>query len=388
MTKDIKAGKIVVVCEGEKTEPYFVWDLFNYLTDEGVCDIQKPSIEPAPADEAKVQKLTGETRGSQGRNIKKLQRSNESTNEDNGMPLNLVNKAEKYLEYFSEAWVLYDNDEHPRLQKALDKILEMRKSGLNINLAFSSRSFEYYMLLHHEYLVHTFGKTECYDKENGKHKYRHCCSRNQSPKENACDGNLEHGCCINGYARRKGYWEKSKSEGVLANINSLWTGINNACRLKWESIERDGTTNLYCRNPFLNSYRLVLRFMGIQSLEQDKTVNINYNGHPLSMSLTNDYITIGNPDKVNIIIPPQDMIIYDSSCVDKKKHESGFHGKKRNLNRFVMLHEAEGKLDISPMNTLNDYAIILIDGKRVFLRRTLLSRKLTIQEKEFLNWAD
>lgn len=52
--------------------------------------------------------------------------------------------------------------------------------GKVIHIAFSSRSFEYYLLLHFEYVYHSFVATECGERVDGKKVLYHCMANDAS----------------------------------------------------------------------------------------------------------------------------------------------------------------------------------------------------------------
>ena len=58
-----------------------------------------------------------------------------------------------------ESWAVYDKDEHPKHEEAMAEAIKII-DGKKVNIAFSSRSFEYYLLLHFEYLYYSFDATE------------------------------------------------------------------------------------------------------------------------------------------------------------------------------------------------------------------------------------
>lgn len=62
------------------------------------------------------------------------------------------------------------------------KEAEKEIDGKTVNIAFSSRSFEYYLLLHFEYLYYDFQSTECGERINGKKVLYHCMAENATEK--------------------------------------------------------------------------------------------------------------------------------------------------------------------------------------------------------------
>ena len=254
---------ICIICEGEKTEPYFFEDLIAWMEREHIVRDYQYRIYPIPLKHADVDSDNG------GRKTKK--RPLENIPDDSDEPVILrgpipecwVDSGIAQLANFSEVWVVFDKDEHPHHPKAFEKLRNTRRTKANLNLAFSSRCFETYLLQHFEYNTHTFQKTECNEKKNGSTRYFNCCLDNAVVGK-ACDGDK----CINGYARKHGYWQNSKNDQTFSVVRNLWFGIFNSHRLKWNSLANiTPATEIYERNPYLDTYRLTLRLMGYHSLE-------------------------------------------------------------------------------------------------------------------------
>lgn len=124
-----------------------------------------------------------------------------------------------------------------------------------------------YLLQHFEYNTRAFLKSECDEKRNGKTRYFNCGLQSAVP-DKACNGDR----CINGYARSQGYWQNSKNGQTFSLVRNLWYGIFNSHRLKWYSLATlPMETEVYQRNPYLDSYRLTLRLLGYHSLEHGDT---------------------------------------------------------------------------------------------------------------------
>ena len=103
-------------------------------------------------------------------------------------PLKWVLYARKILsEGVDESWAVYDKDEHPKHEEAFveaNRIID----GKKVNIAFSSRSFEYYLLLHFEYIYYRFEETECGERIKGnKHIYE--CGTGKYPDKD-CGGRV------------------------------------------------------------------------------------------------------------------------------------------------------------------------------------------------------
>lgn len=290
---------ICIICEGEKTEPYFYRDLIAWMEREHWPLDYHYKIYPVPVS------LADSDSDDKGRLSTRRQLENMPTNTDEAimrgpMPECWVDSGIAQLDIFSEVWVVFDKDEHPHHQQAFEKVRHQRSMHKNLNLAFSSRCFEMYLLQHFEYNTQAFLKSECNEKRNGKTRYFNCGLQN-AISDKACRGDK----CINGYARQKGYWQDSKNEQTFSLVRNLWYGIFNSHRLKWHSLAKHSVeTEVYQRNPYLDSYRLTLRLLGYHSLEHgDSFCRMVGNGQIHLMKRNGNIITFKNESLVKMKIP-------------------------------------------------------------------------------------
>lgn len=289
---------ICIICEGEKTEPYFYRDLIAWMEREHWPLDYQYKIYPVPVS------LADSDSDDKGRPSTRRKLENMPTDTDEvimrgPMPECWVDSGIAQLNIFSEIWVVFDKDEHPHHQQAFEKVLHQRSMHKNLNLAFSSRCFEMYFLQHFEYNTQAFLKSECNEKRNGKTRYFNCCLDNAIPTK-ACNGDK----CINGYARSHGYWQNSKSGQTFSFVKNLWYGIFNSHRLKWHSLATHPVeTEIYERNPYLDSYRLTLRLMGYCSLEHGDTFYHKVgNGEFHLMKRNGNTITFKNESQIKMKI--------------------------------------------------------------------------------------
>ena len=191
-------------------------------------------------------------------------------------------------------------DSIKQYEEAFEKVLQVRRSNNKLNLAFSSRCFETFLLQFFEYNTIPFLKSECDEKKNGKTRYFNCCLDN-AVLGKACDGDK----CINGYARKHGYWKNSKNGQSFSFINNLWQGIFNSHRLKWNSLATvNPMEEVYKRNPYLDTYRLVLRLLGCHSLEHgDIFCHKIGNGQYHYLQRKGNTVIFKNESKVRMTIP-------------------------------------------------------------------------------------
>lgn len=289
-----------VVCEGEKTEPLFFTSLFEqYLSDKEIIasTVPQPKI---PEDNDDVCRERGGYRGK-----KRTTASSPIDNEPvikGQPPLKWVRYARYLLqeEGVNEAWAAFDKDNHPACEQAFREAEELI-DGKRVHIAFSSRSFEYYLLLHFEYLYHTFLETEC----NSKTKV---CGTDLEDAAN-CHGEI----CINGYARSKGYWNETKtSESTYPLVkDNLLKGIANAIRLRAESNSKEQAP-IYLRNPYTNADSLIGRVIGVEPVDKGTDFHHVSGGDDFLVSFSEDVLNIHNNSGRLLLITPRMVVIYNT----------------------------------------------------------------------------
>lgn len=278
---------IRIICEGEKTEPLFFTALCErYVTTKG---IDAKTVPQAPvADE--TEELSTERGSYKGKKRQVKQLPAEDAPVISGAPpLKWVVYARRLLsEGVDEAWAVYDKDKHPKHKEAIEEA-EKIVNGKRVGIAFTSRSFEYYLLLHFEYLFREFQETECGEKVGGKKKIFRCGTDTFPEKD--CHGDK----CINGYARMHGYWEESKTSQSMFPLveNRLKKGIINGCRLRAKS---DTVTKepMYNRNPYTTADLLVGRLIGIETINYGSAYSYIEAGNNLSIVRSGSTLTIKN----------------------------------------------------------------------------------------------
>lgn len=298
---------IRIVCEGDKTEPLFLTDLcdlfYGNSKDFDVRTIPQPNI---PIEDADMDSSRGSYKGKK-RKVKSGQHDVVKEDAITGVPpLKWVLYARKIMsEGVDEAWTVYDKDEHPKHEEAMaeaDKIID----GKKVNIAFSSRSFEYYLLLHFEYLYYGFEATECGERVKGKKQIYECGTGKNSDKD--CNGKK----CINGYARKHGYWMESKSSISTFPLvkDKLLKGMINACRLRTES---DSKTDepIYKRNPYTNVDILVGRLIGKETVSYGTTYTFKKHGSDWSVRLDKKGLNLTNNKNGSEIFRKGMFTIYD-----------------------------------------------------------------------------
>ncbi len=308
--EDTKHSKYVIriICEGEKTEPLFFTSLCDrimegtyYLGDDyDIQTIPQPTIpEEEPAFTGRgIYK--GKKRKSKGKEVKP------QIVISGVPPLKWVAFARKKLnEGVNEAWTVFDKDEHPATKEAFEEAKKEIDDKI-VNIAFSSRSFEYYLLLHFEYLYYDFEATECGERINGKKVPYHCMAEDATEK--ACHGER----CINGYARLMKYWKETKtSESTFPLVeNRLRIGIINANRLRAES-NAANSCPIYERNPYTDVDKLVGRLINTKVIAPRTECWFTDSGEHLRIRVCKNIILICNKSDRTTILPAGFIKKYD-----------------------------------------------------------------------------
>ncbi len=263
---------ILIVCEGAKTEyQYFSWLAEKVAIPNNVWDgVEVSNSTTIPNDISIPQK------SELGNARKKRQLKSENPNKrlkdkdilkelwehvygtdidsekyENiaAQPLRYVAQAqciEQYQGVYDELWAVFDKNGHTHHKEAFERA-EQKVNGKITNIAFSSRSFEQWIVLHFEKSNRIFEKTECReDKKN-------------------LDCNATQGCqgetCLLGYIRKNHLpnYEKSSKNNLFALMDELAkrhaAAFENAVWLRQQF--PSPTLPIYERNPFTNVDELV-----------------------------------------------------------------------------------------------------------------------------------
>jgi YHS domain-containing protein len=162
---------ILIVCEGEGSEPSYFYYIKGILLKENL-DISI-TIKPKPKEEEKQDEETftlrdGGKRRSLRKPIKELVLV-DIEDEFKAQPTRYVREAQMGLEdgTYAEVWAVFDKDGHPNHEEAFE-LASTDIAGKKVNIAFTSIAFEYWILLHFESNHTAFVKSMC---RQGKEYY-------------------------------------------------------------------------------------------------------------------------------------------------------------------------------------------------------------------------
>lgn len=252
----------LIICEGENTEPSFFKSIVDNIIDgdyiiEPYSENIKITIRPEPKVEEEDISLVLKKSEHKYVSKKRVLKVKE-TIESFPVPLNFVKQGQGELQdgAFNEVWVVFDHDNHPARKEAFEESEKLINSK-KVNIAFSSISFEYFLLLHFERINKDFLKSECREGRELNRKLFNCGTGGH---EKDCIGEL----CIGGYARKNKYWVNTKDENSTFDLikDNLELGFVNAAWLRFVSDIENGSLPIYERNPYTNIDLLVKKLTG------------------------------------------------------------------------------------------------------------------------------
>lgn len=311
---------VLIICEGEKTEPYF----FQSIIDEiGDADI-KYTIFPEPKLEE--DENTEQVVSHKKKRKKRLTKAPAHLEVDievisAPLPLNWVLTAKKELQdgTYNDVWVVFDHDDFPARKEAFEES-EIDVNGKYVNIAFSSRSFEYYLLSHFERIYTKFEKTDCKFKEEGKkNKTFVRCGTNKF-EELDCHGTR----CINGYAQIKDYWQNSDDDNSKNSKHfynkikyKLEIGFENSSWIRFQSNIQEEEKPIYDRNPYIhNTDKLVKQLLQCNIEHEWICTNTEFEFDEIVLRITNNCVEIKNNSPKTILIPQNSIEVMADDSKD------------------------------------------------------------------------
>lgn len=307
---------ILIVCEGEGTEPDYFKEIRNILLLNEV-DVAI-EIKPRPKEKFKKEKFKLR-KGAVKREIRKPEivlPISEIEDKYTAQPTRYVREAQIGLEdnTYDEVWAIFDRDGHPKHKEAFE-LAEENVGGKKVNIAFNSIAFEYWILLHFESNQTTFVKSMCREAKEPLN----CGSKNH---QNDCQG----ANCVCGRIVTQNFldYEAGKKsfnfKKFHPNVNSA---IERAILLRKSYI---GNTNpIYKLNPYTNTDRLVYKLLHLDKfdlywfqfheIQFHDSLHINFNYQNQIVEIT-----------IDKVVPATIIIMQDLFClfdIDGNKLDSG-----------------------------------------------------------------
>lgn len=308
--KSFKDRNIVIVCEGSTTEYNYISEVCEYAKTIGklpftnfiILPINEKPISTNPNRRKQRRHLMGNK--DECRYYSKID-SCENYQKYKGQPTRYLREAQLFIEEdgYVEGWAIYDKDKHTDHNGAT----ELLNADSRLKVAFSSYSFEEWLLCHFEKNLTQFNKSECCDKDG--HSYM-CGTDNCAGTD--CNGDI----CISGRLRKQQYipnysktqtnlfkkYTLTESEDLseIPLINAAWI------RFKQKGINR------FEANPYTDVDILLLRLMDDSRLFEWITDGelIKLSQGEIIVCLKNNIIELTNVSCKNVLLPTNGMKKY------------------------------------------------------------------------------
>lgn len=276
------ARTLLIVCEGENSEPGYFGGLAARSKAEGVYSHIEIFPSPKTDDEADLKKANPNRKQKEKGKHKRKQKEfkpgripvNERPvdpadsveakyvnpkNQSWPTPVRYIKEARDRIKSgaYNEVWAVFDKDGHPKIAEAFE-LAAIPINNKTVNIAFSSISFEHWLLLHFERNNNPFTKSECKDSTNNKPKG---CGTGIHPED--CNGKS----CVVGLLRTNEYLPNYSKRGInnIFNLteNGLSDALINAAWLRYIQQTTADSPNLYNLNPITTIDLLVKTMLGL-----------------------------------------------------------------------------------------------------------------------------
>lgn len=308
-------------------------------------------------------------RGGKKRQLKQTGPIFQIENEYSAQPLRYVREAQIGLEQekYDEAWAVFDKNGHSHHEQAF----ELAKTEIEnkcVNIAFSSISFEYWILLHFEENRTAFNKSMCRRNHKNKKEFYYCGTNEHT---NDCHGTK----CVCGAIISKGFlaYENNTKNFKFEDFNQhLTQAIERAVKLKNSYL--NSTTPIYELNPYSDIYRLVFKLhqlpnVDYQWFDMGQTQNINKIAFKISQSADILSVTITNKSKAAFLVTQNSICLLN--CTGGK-FKSEFNLFIEPDNYSIITLNLNGVTDFTPIfislrKTEKEYFICELENYSVAL---------------------
>ncbi|PWN67645.1 RloB family protein [Chryseobacterium oncorhynchi] len=312
---------LTIFCEGTVTEPQYFADLREEVQKKVPDYVIEISPIPPIQNYEEENEQSYKRPAAKRRNIIEVEvepQHNFVPLDFKAQPLEYVWKARESLKVHGEAWAIFDRDEHPALEEAFELAKQPVDAKL-VNIAFSSRSFEFWLLLHFEKRLLPFSKTTCRTRtrtgkgKNAKKKDKyHECGEDKG-NELDCKGEV----CITGYLKENDFIAKDSdiknSRFKEAFKDNVYIAIKNAIELR-SKIGYRGTHAIDTLDPYTDVDRLVFKLLNIEfdyqwvSYETIKDSEISYE---ITVSDNMLNFEIKNNSEIAFVLDPDKFALLD-----------------------------------------------------------------------------
>lgn len=292
MSKKYKRN-LLIVCEGANTEPAYFAILAQQAKEKGIWD----SIEISPEPKLEIEEAANERSGNNKNRPKRQLTSVKIIVPDNAfltylqdkygdkegqalyensykaVPTRYVAEAEEKMAdaMYEQAWAVYDKNGHPKHEEAW----EMKNL---VEIAFSSISFEYWVLLHFEKINQAFAKSAEVEESVRKNYLPNYTKRIPS------NFSKSHQQLIANF--------KNNIDALLEKND---VALENAAWLRYKMQAQIAANLPYKLNPYTNVDELVKTLLGITKeiiwtglgdfeIDKQNDISIDVNGNCISIA--------------------------------------------------------------------------------------------------------
>lgn len=301
-------NNIVIVCEGTDTEVKYFTDLKNYVETHFPDRFSDIRIVPT-ASELVVS--TNRNKNKKLRTVSKLAYYiQEESNADDfdrykSQPTRYVREAELFIlnDGYLEGWAVYDHDNFPDHEFA-----KSHADSIGVKIAFSSISFEEWILVHFERNETAFSRSVC--KED-----KHDILCGTGTHKDDCHGDICVGGCLREHKHIPEYGKNMDGlfhhifdKHKLAIINAAWT----------RSLHDNKAESFWECNPLTTVDRLVSCLLGYNQ-------DFSWISNPESFTLDRTILKISENSISNIGENPivVNYTIYDANMEEIGKYNTG-----------------------------------------------------------------
>ncbi len=290
-------NSLVIVCEGTETEYKYFEELASIVMGEQPDRFSRIKVVPTPEEKA----ASDGRRASHKRKLRddakplllyyvKEEKTEAEYNQNCAQPARYVRESQLFMieDGYSDGWAVFDMDIHTGHKRAWELAAQMPR----LRIAFSSYSFEEWILCHFERNSHAYHHSLCKRKDCGI-QHKGCQGRN----------------CLIGRIREKQYipdFLKSQ-ERLFSNVlaKRLETACINAAWLR--SLNKNKFKFPYQQNPYTNVDELVMQLLDKQ--ERFEWVKVDevfeYEGHKFVVNIDNNEIVLAYDGTMSLVITPE-----------------------------------------------------------------------------------
>lgn len=211
----------------------------------------------------------------------------------------------------NEAWIVFDKDNHPRIPEVF-----ANSSAQGIHIAFSSRSFEEWVLMHFERNATTYNATQC--KVNDKPI--DCGAGTPCSPIDCLSGHIRRQNFISDYSKTKNFdlFGVINGKTEIAIVNSAWL------RFSVNASKNIQQPPLHLLNPYTDVDQLILRLLSRNDKIEwgNAGTNISLGGWTISASRGHGQIILrishsaNNPQPLNALFYESSFYTTDENLIN------------------------------------------------------------------------